>query len=425
MNATHYRAGAMQKNYKWYVVGMLWFVCFLNYADRQAIFALFPLLRVEMHLSDMQLALVGSSFMWMYAAFGPAAGWLGDRFSRKGMILCGLCVWLGVTLATILSRSYWQLTLLRALGGLAEAVYFPAAMSLISGYHGPETRSRAMSLHQSAVYVGTVAGGVLAAVVGERFGWRSNFILFGLLGIAILIMLLAFLEEPPRGHWAGQTASKEPAGIPLRDVLAEILGSSLVLRLIAGFIGANFVATIFMVWMPSFLFSKFHMSLSMAGVSATVYLAAASVLGVLCGGVLADLLSGHRRGHRMRIQALGLLVGVPFLFLTGWTASVAVLVVSMIGFGFCKGIYESNIWAALYDVVRPECRASAVGIMNSLGWLGGGLAPLAIAAGTQRFGMNLCLSATSLIYALVAGILLWNARVADKTNLVPTTVQPL
>lgn len=408
----------MQNSYKWYVVGMLWFVCFLNYADRQAIFALFPLLRGEFHLSDMQLALVGSSFMWMYAAFGPMAGWLGDRLSRRGLILSGLCIWLCVTLATILSRSYWQLTLLRALGGLAEAVYFPAAMSLISAYHGPETRSRAMSLHQSAVYVGTVAGGVLAAVMGERFGWRSNFILFGCIGVVVLLSLLAFLKEPPRGYWAGQVVVKNPqsAGIPLRVVLVELLESPLVLRLIAGFIGANFVAMIFMVWLPSFLFGKFHMSLSMAGVSATVYLAAASVLGVLCGGALADRMAGRSRGGRMRTQALGLIVGVPFLFLTGWTLSVSVLVVAMIGFGFCKGIYESNIWASLYDVVRPECRASAVGIMNSLGWLGGGVAPLAIAAGTQRFGMSLCLSATSLIYALVAGILLWNARATAKAN---------
>jgi MFS family permease len=169
----------MQKNYKWCVIAMLWFVCFLNYTDRQVVFVLFPLLRVQFHLSDIQLALLGSSFMWMYAIFGPVAGWLGDRLSRRGLILGGLFLWLGVTTATILSRSYWQLAVLRALGGISEALYFPAVMSPISDYHGPETRFRAMSLHQSAVYAGTVGGGVLASMVAERFGWRSNFILFG------------------------------------------------------------------------------------------------------------------------------------------------------------------------------------------------------------------------------------------------------
>lgn len=408
----------IQKNYKWCVIAMLWFVCFLNYADRQAIFALFPLLRVEFHLSDMQLALVGSSFMWMYAAFGPVAGWLGDRLSRKWLIQAGLLFWFCVTAATILAHQYWQLVVLRALGGISEAVYFPAAMSLIGGYHGPETRSRAMSLHQSAVYVGAVGGGALASILGEHFGWRANFIFFGGLGLCLSFVLLAFLKEPPRGFHATPDviAAGEPARLSLHKTFAELLASPLVLRLIVAFIGANFVAMIFMVWLPTFLFSKFHMSLAMAGFSATIYLQAASVAGVLCGGVLADIFARGDRGGRMRIQAFGLLLGVLFLFLIGHTFSVRILIAGMIGFGFSKGIYESNLWASLYDVVRPERRAAAVGIMNSLGWLGGGLAPLAIAVGSQRFDMGTRLSATSLIYVFVAAILLWNAWATARKN---------
>jgi sugar phosphate permease len=116
----------------------------------------------------------------------------------------------------------------------------------------------------------------------------------------------------------------------------------------------------------------------------------------------------------MKTQALGLLAGTPFLFLAGWSPAITVLVLSMIGLGFFKGMYESNIWASLYDVVRPECRATAVGLMNSLGWLGGGLAPLAIAAAAQHFSMSVCLSATSCIYALAGIMLLWNARQASR-----------
>jgi sugar phosphate permease len=275
-----------------------------------------------------------------------------------------------------------------------------------------------MSLIQSAVYTGTVGGGVLASVVGERFGWRSNFILFDSLGLLLFIALLPFLKEPQRQVVTTKAATPETlmARASLRSTLVEVLASPLALRLIAAFVGANFVAMIFMVWLPSFLFRKFHMSLAMAGVSATVYLQAASVVGVLCGGVLADILARRDNGGRMRTQAFGLLAGVPFLFLTGWTLSVRILVVGMIGFGFCKGIYDANIWASLHDVVRPESRATAVGIMNSLGWLGGGVAPLAIAAASQRFGMGACLSATSIIYIIAAGILLWNASMAKRTG---------
>lgn len=414
----------MQSNYKWYVIAMLWFAIFLYYADRQAIFVLFPLLRVQLHLSDMQLALLGTSFMWMYALTGPVAGWLGDRFSRRTMILSGLILWLCVTAATILSRSFWQLTLMRAFDGVAEALYFPAAMSLISGYHAPDTRSRAMAIHQSAVYAGTVGGGVIAAAIAEHFGWRAIFALMGCFGLTLLFVLMLFLKEPQRRTWPTQEQSRtdRQARMPLAAMLREILAEPLVLRLMFVFIGANFVTMIFLVWFPSFLFRVFHMSLTMSGVSATVYLQLAAVVGVLCGGMLADRMARGRRGGRMKVQAMGLIAGAPFLFLTGWTLSVPVLIGAIIGFGYCKGVYDSNIWASLHDVVRPECRATAVGIMNSLGWLGGGLAPLAIAAASQHYSMGVCLSATSVIYLFVAAVLLWNARAANRMRAPDTVV---
>ena len=176
------------------------------------------------------------------------------------------------------------------------------------------------------------------------------------------------------------------------------------------FIGANFVAMIFLTWLPSFLFRKFNMSLSMAGLNSTAWLQIASVLGVLSGGVLADRLARRHRGGRMITQGLGLLAGVPFLFLTGWTLSVPVLVIAMSAFGFFKGLYDSNIWASLYDVVPPERRATACGLMNSIGWLGGGTAPVAIAWASATYGMSACLSATSMVYLAFGLLLFWGVR---------------
>jgi MFS family permease len=341
-----------------------------------------------MNLSDIQLGIVGSAFTWVYAAAGPFAGWVGDKLSRKTVVLGGLIAWSLITVATALSTQYFHLVTFRALEGLGEAFYFPASMALVSAFHGPDTRSRAMSLHQSSVYAGTIAGGTFAGYLGQYYGWRSGFYTFGALGILLGLGLWKFLREPE--------APKEKAAAPVP--FKEVFSHPMVYVLAFTFIGANFVALIFLTWMPTYLYRTFKLSLTMAGFSATAFLQIASVLGVLFGGWLADRFAKKQLGGRALTQAIGLLGGVPFLFLTGWTIDVTVLIIAMVGFGFCKGLYDANIWATLYDYVPAERRASAVGTMNSLGWLGGGIAPVAIAAASQRFGMAACLSATSAIY---------------------------
>jgi predicted MFS family arabinose efflux permease len=388
---------------KWITIGLLWFVFLFNYADRQAIFSLFPLIKTEMHLTDVQLGILGSCFMWMYALCGPFTGWITDRLSRKWLILGSLIFWSAVTGATAIAHTYQSMIWCRALGGLGEAFYFPAAMSMISDYHGPSTRSRAMSLHQTAVYAGSIAGGSISALVGQYSGWRSSFIFFGGGGIALGIILMFLLREPRRGQSESAT-DRQLLKTSTRQVLREILGNRVVLVLIAIFMGANFVAVVFLTWLPTFLYQKFHMSLSMAGLNASLYLQAASFLGVLCGGYLADRFSRHRGGGRQLAQAIGLLLGAPFLFLTGWTLYIPVLVLAMIGFGYFKGLYDANIIAGLYDVVAIQNRGTAAGIANSVGWLGGGLAPVIIALGSAKFGMSACISATAVIY-LVIGLL--------------------
>lgn len=399
--------------YKWFVVMMLWFVCFFNYADRQAIFSVFELLKAEMSLSDVQLGIVGASFMWVYAAIGPLAGLVGDRVNRKALIIAGLVFWSLITIATALSTQYSHLVLFRALEGFGEAFYFPASMSLLSNYHGAATRSRAMSIHQSSVYAGTIAGGSVAGVLGQQYGWRSSFYLFGSLGILLGVMLLLLLREPARDtagdrEPAFTAQSKRHSGV-LRPI-GELFANPMVRILIVVFVGANFVAMIFLTWMPSFLYRKFNLSLAMSGVSATVYLQIASVLGVISGGILADRLARKTRAGRMLTQAIGLSLGVPFIFLAGWTLSVPVVILALAGFGYFKGLYDANIWASLHDVVSPERRASAVGVMNSIGWIGGGMAPVAIAAASNRFGMGPCISANSIIYLMVAALLLYGIR---------------
>lgn len=401
------------QSYRWAVVAMLWFVCVFNYADRQAIFSVFPLLKSEMGLSDVQLSVVGSSFMWVYALCGPFAGALTDRFRRKTLIIGGLVFWSAVTVATALSQHYWHLVILRALQGLGEAFFFPAAMSLISDYHGRETRSKAMAINQSGVYAGTIAGGALAGLLAQVYGWRSSFYVFGALGIVLGLVLLTLLKEPQRGQ-ADEGGAAGHGSIDFREGLLNTLKRTFAHRmslvLMSVFIGANFVAVIFLTWMPSFLVRKFNMSLSMAGLNGTAYIQIASVCGVMTGGWLADRLAKKSLSGRMKTQVIGLLAGVPFIFLTGWTLSVPVLVLAMAGFGYAKGMYDANIWASLYDVVEPERRGTALGVMNSMAWLGGSAGPVAVAYAAQSLGMGFAISMSSMVYLLVGGLMIYGIR---------------
>lgn len=403
----------VSSTYKWAVVSMLWCVCLLNYADRQAIFSVFPLLKTQMHLSDVQLGLVGSSFMWMYALFGPFAGSLSDRFPRKSLVLGALIFWSLATAATALTHTFAQLILCRALGGLGEAFYFPAAMSLISDYHGAGTRSRAMSLHQSGVYAGTIAGGSLSGLIGQDYGWRSSFVFWGVAGLLLGVVFFTVLREPERGMSEATPDVSLVHRPSLIEGFRDVLRQRRVVLLIAVFMAANFVAVVFLTWMPTFLVRKFHMSLAMAGFSGTAYLQAASVCGVLLGGLLADTLRRRRPGGRLLTQAIGLLCGVAFLLITGWTTRVAVLIGGLAGFGFFKGMYDANIFAGLYDNVPIGRRGAAAGLLNSLGWLGGGFAPVLIALAAARFGLGACLSATAAIYLATAIALLAGSRSMD------------
>jgi MFS family permease len=389
---------------------MLWAVCFINYADRQAIFSIFPPLQHEFSLTPIQLGALGSAFMWAYAITGPFAGWLSDRLSRRTIILGALLFWSICTAATALVHSYPALLICRALGGLGEAFYFPAAMSLIGDYHARHTRSRAMAFHQSAVYIGTIAGGVVTAQLATTHGWRQPFLIYGAFGVALAIVHFAALREPIRGAADGSEAIATigTPGIPAtsRSALVGLLRNRPAWLLAFVFMAANFVAAIFLSWTPTYLYERFHMTLAAAGFTGTAWLQAASILGVIAGGILADRLVLRTRAGRIYTQAVGLTLGIPFLITTGLASTATGVALSLLGFGLAKGLYDSNIWASLYEVVPVRERGIAVGIINSLAWIAGGIATLAAGAASTRFGLSTCLSATSIFYALPAIVLL-------------------
>jgi MFS family permease len=283
------------------VVGLLWCISFFNYADREAIFSLFPLLEKEMHLTPLQLGLLGSAFAWVYGLCAPFAGGIVDRVRRKTAVLGGLYIWSLIAAATTLSRSFRQLFSFMAAEGLGETFYVPASMSMISDYHGKATRSRAMGIHQTSVYVGTIGGGFFAGLIGEHYGWRWSFVFFGGLGILWGLVLVKLLREPQRGKADLESARLDPQAhimerVPFGESLSMILGTPTALVLMGAFVCANFVALVLLTWMPKFLYDKFHLSLAMAGLSATIFVQLASMLGSPFGGWFADLFRRRMAG---------------------------------------------------------------------------------------------------------------------------------
>jgi len=372
---------AVKSNYKWHVVAMLWFVCFFNYADRQSIFSVFPKLKEEFGFDKVQLGLIGSAFMWVYAGGAPFAGFICDRFRRKDLILGGCLFWSFVTVTTGWCSKLWHFVTVRALEGFGETFYFPASMSLVSDYHSARTRSRALSFHQSSVYIGTILGSWLGAWFAEHLGWRFGFYFFGGMGVVLALALYRFLREPARGHAENPsmaTGQAEAVVQPLTvgQTLRVIFRTPTVPLLMLAFLAANFVATIFLTWTPTFLVEKFHFKLTSAGLSGTLFIHLASACSVPAAGWLADRLAQRFAGGRMMVQAVGLLAGAAFVFLVGNTTSISTLVCSMTVFGFCKGFYDSGIFASLFDAIEPRARGTAAGIMNTVGWGGGALGPL-------------------------------------------------
>lgn len=392
---------------------MLWAISFFNYADRQAIFSVFPLLQKELGLDAVQLGLLGSSFAWVYGFGGQFAGIIVDRVKRKTAILGGLYTWSIVCMATSLFTSFRGLFVMRAAEGLGETFYYPASMSLVSDYHGKATRSKAIGIHQTSVYIGTIAGGFFAALIAQRYGWRWSFVVFGGLGVLLGFVLNRYLREPERGsadrHDPDVEFPEASHRMRIREGIRIVWTSPRALLLMSAFLCSNFVAVVLLSWMPKFLYDKFHMGLAMAGLTATIFVQLASMVGSVYGGWMADWMSRRTPRGRVLVQMIGVFAGAPFVALCGLTTSVVWLIVALTAWGFFKGLYDANIFASLFDVVRPEARGTAAGFMNTVGWLGGGgTAPLVIGLIAEHYSLGLGIALASFVY-IAAGILLLSA----------------
>ena len=408
-------SGSTANLYPWIAVLLLWCVCFFNYADRLAIFSVFPVLEDEFKFSKTQLGMIGAAFTWVYAGASPLAGAIGDRFPRKAVILGGLVVWSAITGLTAICDNYWAFVLVRGAEGLGEAFYFPASMAFIAAWHGKATRSRATSIHQTSLYIGTIFGGVLAGWMATRYGWRSPFWILGLAGILLAGVLWKAMREPETAADPSVSTGKmsEPVSKPQTsawagylEFLAHLAGNRTALGIVAAFFGANMVNAVFLTWMPSYLKEQFKLDLTYAGLGATVFIQLACFGGAITGGQIADRWSRLVPDGRIRLKMWATLLGAPFIWLCGTSLNPFALIGAMVAFGFCKGLYDANLTPAYYDVIPERWRASATGLMNLIGFIGAGIGAVAIGVAVDnKIAMGTAIGATGVVYLAVAGLL--------------------
>ena len=406
--ATEVRA----KLHPWSTVAMLWCVSFFNYADRTALFTVMPIIRGEYHLTATQLGLLSSVFLWIYALAALPAGWLADRFSRRKVILSGLIAWSAITFLTPFAGSFTLLLLLRALTGLGEAAYYPAGTALISDHHAARTRGRALALHQTAVFVGGGIGAFVAAALAEHYGWRAPFLVYGVAGILLALVLMPYLADapkPPRSVNMGHPATR------VREVVAE----PRVLLLCGAFFCGMAAAAGITVWAPTFFHDVHGLSLTQSSIYGSASINIAGLVAVPVGGVLADAAAARWQSGRFIVLSLGLVAAGLCLLPIGLVTNPETAGLLLVAAGASKGVFDGAIYAGMHDLVEARARGMAVGAMTTIGFAGGGLAPLLVVLVASHFGLAHALAALAILFLIGAGLL---ALLTRCSRSVPTSV---
>jgi MFS family permease len=347
--------------YAWLVVALLFPVALLNYLDRQMLATMKTSMVSDIAglTTDAQWGFILASFKWVYAALSPIGGYIADRFSRRHVIAVSLFAWSAVTWWTGHVTTYHELVAARALMGVSEAFYIPAALALISDYHLGPTRSKAVGLHQTGIYLGLILGGFAGHVAdAPNYGWRWAFSAAGLAGIVYAFPLFWLLRNPARP--ADSTADSLT---PFKAV-GELFSNRNYLLLVLYFTLPAIAGWVIKDWMPVILKEQFHLSQGRAGVIAVLYVQIATIGGAVLGGALADAWSRRTARGRIYVSAIGMTLFLPALFGLGNPGTLALAVLFLILFGVGWGFFDCNNMPILCQITRPELRATGYGIMN-------------------------------------------------------------
>lgn len=356
----------------WLVVILLMPVALLNYLDRQMLAAMKYSVMADIPTigTEANWGLMLGQFKWVYACLSPIGGYIADRFSRRLTICGSLFVWSAVTWWTGHVETYSELLWARSLMGVSEAFYIPAALALIADMHVGHTRSRAVGLHQMAIYCGVIVGGFGGyAADAPWLGWRRVFDICGIFGMLYALPLVLILRDASKSADAEIEARVSP-----RRAVVELMTNFNFILLVLYFTLPALAGWVVRDWMPAILKQQFGIGQGAAGVAATLYWQAAAIFGAVFGGWLADRwMRRHSRG-RIYVSAIGMGLIVPAIFGVGNASSLTMAVSFLILFGLGWGFFDCNNMPILSQIVRPQLRATGYGLMNFVSISCGGLA---------------------------------------------------
>lgn len=356
--------------YAWLVVGMLCLVGCLNYLDRMMITTMRSSIVAAIPMSETQFGLLTSVFLWVYGLLSPVAGFLADRFSRSRVIIVSLLVWSLVTWLTSQAVTFEQLLATRALMGISEACYIPAALALIMDYHPEKTKSLATGIHMGGVMFGQSLG-FIGGWLAENHSWNFAFKVFGGFGIVYAMLLALTLRDPQIAIQKPESSEDRPMGFA--GAIGRLLRTQSYLLAILYWGLISIVGWVVVAWLPTYFKEHFALSQSMAGLYSTGYFHTASLTGVLLGGFLADRWSRQNPRARVLVPLYGLLIGAPAIFLASNTAVLSVAIGCFMLYALTRTFTDANMMPILSMIVDARYRATAYGILNMFSCIVGGL----------------------------------------------------
>ncbi len=409
-------------DYKWTALILLWVAFFLQQGTRQLFGPSVPAMCGSLGVDRVAIGTVGTVFAMMYGICVPFAGITADLFSRKWMVTVGVAVFcLGIFLSGFVASVGLLIVTYGILNGLGQTFYYPSATSLVSQLH-KDSRATAMSILQLGLYLGIIGCGTLAGVVAGQGGehWRTPFWVFGAIGIAWSVALVFFLKDTKpvakQGTGNGEQGTGNGDKATIGEAVKAVFSKPTAICVILGLAMMIYVDIGFKNWMPAFLQDHYMKDVPSLqrwyGLHAVLWHYLGAIAGVMLGSRIGDKVAKSRPGIRLDLGVAGLALSIPFIV---WMANAPTFVAccaAMLGFGFFRGVYDSNFIASFFDVVNPRYHASGVGIMMCIAFLFGSLSSTVLPWLAKVLDGNMSLSMSTLSgFYLIGALVILLARV--------------